>query len=138
MKKYIEIKKLVKELEDEIAWWQESVEEYHDKEEIGVVKGLKRACEVINQQPTTDGWIPVSSGKLPGNNQKVLVTRDSSCDPQCNVRYTEEAYYYKEKFEYYSGWNGEGFYRKCEDYHYSKMNRVIAWQPLPPAYKESE
>lgn len=58
MKKYIEIKKLVKKLEDEIAWWQESVDEYHDKEEKGVVKGLKLACELINQQPTSDGWIP--------------------------------------------------------------------------------
>ena len=50
--------KLIENLKWDIAHWQESVDEYHDKEEIGVVKGLKLALERIGYQPPADQWIP--------------------------------------------------------------------------------
>lgn len=128
------IEELKKELHDAKAWCKNS------QADKGVCIGLAKAIEIANQQPTSDGWIPVSE-RLPKNGQRVLTIETLSWDSP-NDRCVREAYYYKEKFDYYSGWEGEGFYRErnsChEDYHYSKIGKVHAWQPLPQPYKESE
>ena len=109
----------------------------------GFYVNLQAILNGIDFQPTVQpqtGWIPVSE-RLPKNGQRVLTTETLSWD-SLNDRCVKEAYYYKEKFDYYSGWEGEGFYRErnsChEDYHYSKIGKVHAWQPLPQPYKESE
>lgn len=73
---------------------------------------------IINQQPTTDGWIPVSSGKLPSETECVLVT---TCYGEVNeVSYKDRWCYGDEMYEWYDD------------------DEVIAWQPLPQPYKESE
>lgn len=76
----------------------------------------------VEEQPTTDGWIPVSE-RLPEVKKMVLVT-----------------YRHTQGFEYneiaYRGEDGE-WYSRSFDWLLDN-NSVIAWQPLPLAYKESE
>lgn len=72
---------------------------------IGIVLGW------VNQQPTTDGWIPVSE-RLPDENMWCLVTYQSG---------------EVEKVKYCTT-NNWGQNDEC----------ITAWQPLPQPYKESE
>ena len=103
-------------MEWQIAHWQESVDEFHDKEEIGVVKGLKLALEKIKSQPPADQWIPCSE-RLP---EKPEVWVDSYIVQQRHVYTPFSAY-----------WDG----KKWTDEYAEELNNVLAWMPLPEPYK---
>ena len=105
--------------------------------------------EVINQQPTTDGWIPCRSGQMPEELEPVNITW---------VNRNPESYYKQIKDVPFTGtgifYNGEWWWYSayCVDYlaeygenqadAMDKNIEVIAWQPLPQPlpqpYKESE
>lgn len=75
--------------------------------------------KIINQQSTSDDWIPVSSGEKPKNDEYYIITTNDGlveCAHRLNRRwYTEEAT---------CGWYGD--------------NEILAYMPLPQPYKESE
>lgn len=110
--------KLIEELEWQIAHWQESVDEFHDKEEKGVVKGLKLALEKINSQPQADQWIPCSE-RLPVDGQNVLCFRILYRVNMQEV-YTYHDHYWEDSYGYD---------------HLAEDEGIIAWMPLPKPYK---
>lgn len=90
--------------------------------ERGTISAYSMALKVVReclQQPTTDGWIPVSSGERPKNDEYYIITTNDGlveCAYRLNRRwYTEEAI---------CGWYGD--------------NEILAYMPLPQPYKESE
>lgn len=86
--------------------------------------------DIINQQPTSDGWIPVSSGELPTDNdseeyyEAVLVTLDDG-------RVADGCYRTAEEIWMVDAADGEHF-------SFNATGKVIAWRPYPQPYKESE
>ena len=117
----IDKQKLIEELEWQIAHWQESVDEFHDKEEIGVVKGLKLALEKINSQPPADQWIPCSE-RLPEDDTPCLITitPDFGCMP-----FVMAAYY---------DFDGKVWGYNDDDGWMHRIVNVTAWMPLPEPY----
>ena len=113
MNDMINRQKLIEELEWQIAHWQESVDEFHDKEEIGVVKGLKLALEKINSQPPADQWIPCS--EPPKEDGMYFIT--AKVLDKLEVQYV--------------------FYQKNLDLFICN-GKPIAWKPLPEPYKGVE
>lgn len=122
---------------------------YHGDDILTALTCVAEGKEVKNvkplQQPTSDGWIPVSSGKLPEDLEPVNITwvnrkPESYYNEVKDVPFTATAVLCKGKWWWYSVY--------CEDYlaEYGKslgdeMDKdieVIAWQPLPQPYKESE
>ena len=82
-------------------------------------RAIDKVVHVIQEQPTSDGWIPVSSGEKPKNDEYYIITTNDGlveCAHRDNRRwYTEEAT---------CGWYSD--------------NEILAYMPLPPAYKESK
>lgn len=64
----------------------------------------------VEEQPQADKWIPCSSGVMPKDNQEVLIFTDGNIEI--------DTYY-------------DGEFEACCFYG----NEVIAWMPLPQAYK---
>lgn len=92
--------------------------EFTDGSEIAFT--LRELMAIINQQPTSDGWIPVSE-RLPDKPEP----------------YEEDSYLiqdYQVVTPYSAYWNGE-IWTDVDD---KKIVKVLAWQPLPQPYKESE
>ena len=107
--------RLIEELKKELAWIGSYCVRDEDRYIEGAMGGLAKAIDVANQQPTSDGWIPVSE-RLPEEDVDVLITTS------WGALYI--AWICK------GVWNTDDF--DCED------DEVIAWQSLPPTYKESE
>lgn len=82
----------------------------------------EKLLEWVNQQPTSDGWIPVSSGEFPKIDEAVLCFRGN------HIGELQYVYVYKgeDKWE-----DSYGYYQTTEE------EGITAWQPLPPAYKEN-
>lgn len=79
--------------------------------------------EKYEQQPTSDGWIPVSGGQMPPIDKEVWITYtypNGFCD--CSFAHL--------------GKDGE-WYSKNFGLRLSR-DRITAWQSLPQPYKESE
>ena len=98
--------------------------EHHEKadtfeEEIGFLRGFNAVLEIIKAQPTSDGWIPVSSEEKPKDDEYYIITTNDGlveCAHRYNRRwYTEEAT---------CGWYSD--------------KEILAYMPLPQPYKESE
>ena len=81
------------------------------------------------------GWISCSSGNMPSNGQKVYVEFNDG-KHMCLVYRTKDS---RDKS---NGWEmnitQDGFYEICSDYGYMPYINIIAWQPLPEPYKESD
>lgn len=90
---------------------------------------MTRLCEIIEAQPKlslenkTSDWIPCSD-RLPEKHDNYIVT---VCD-ECNLIWAETVVMEADYFEGYWAW-----YERGDEYDISDM--VIAWMPLPPAYK---
>ena len=87
-------------------------------------EALKMAIEAL-QEPQVGGWIPVTE-KLPENGCGVLVTVNGKHNNIIFVNALEIAEYRNTE-----GWIIEGYLDWLDP-------NVIAWQPLPEPYKESE
>lgn len=110
----IDANKLIEELEE----LEDAYRFYHDE----AARGFASAICKVNDQPTIQpqiGWIPVSSGEKPKNDEYYIITTNDGlveCAHRRNKRwYTEEAT---------CGWYGD--------------NEILAYMPLPQPYKESE
>lgn len=95
------------------------------EQEVGKLKmiSVDKAVQIINQQPTSDGWIPCSSGQMPPIDKEVWITYtypNGFCD--CSFAHL--------------GKDGE-WYSKNFGLRLSS-DRITAWQPLPLPYKEGE
>lgn len=102
--------RLIEEFKKELAWIESYCVRDEDRYIEGAMGGLAKAIELVNQQPTTDGWIPVSE-RLPEEDMWCLITYQSGG---------------VEKVKY------------CTSDNWGQNDEhIIAWQPLPPAYKES-
>lgn len=88
--------------------------EFTDGSEIAFT--LRELIAIINQQPTSDGWIPCSR-ELPKENGKYFVT---IWDEIIGL-YTTEWHFYNGNFT---------------PFVYYTNRRILAWQPLPQPYKE--
>ena len=77
------------------------------------------------QEPQVGGWVPVTE-RLPDNGYGVLVTVNGKHDNMTFVNALEIAEYRNTE-----GWIIEGYLDWLDP-------DVIAWQPLPEPYKESE
>ena len=87
-------------------------------------EALRMAIEAL-QEPQVGGWIPVTE-KLPEDGCGVLVTVNAKHNNIIFVNALEIAEYRNTE-----GWIIEGYLDWLDP-------NVIAWQPLPAAYKESE
>ena len=97
----------IDDIKDNIMY-EDEFDEYSPYEIIAIMDEL---IDFINQQPTSDGWIPVSE-RLPDENMWCLVTYESG---------------EVEKVKYCAT-NNWGQNDEC----------ITAWRPLPQPYKESE
>ena len=109
----IDEKKLIKELSKNSVF-----------EKITNAEG-KNVFQIIEAQPQVGGWIPVTE-RLPDNGYGVLVTVNGKHDNITFVNALEIAEYRNTE-----GWIIEGYLDWLNP-------NIIAWQPLPEPYKESE
>ena len=109
----IDEKKLIKELSKNSVF-----------EKITNAEG-KNVFEIIKTQPQVSGWTPVAE-RLPEKGCGVLVTVNGKHDNIIFVNALEIAEYRNTE-----GWIIEGYLDWLDP-------NVIAWQPLPEPYKESE
>ena len=83
-------------------------------------RAIDKVVHVIQEQPTSDGWIPVSE-RLPKPYEEVIFCNNIiSC---------------------YGSIDSDGVWWASDVIpfkQFMKAYNVKAWQPLPPAYKESE
>lgn len=87
---------------------------YNDIEEV--------VTDAVKQLPSTnDNWIPVSE-KLPEESEEVLVTDIWGC---IHIESLEVSI---ENIKYWEDCDG----------NFDYFDEIIAWQPLPTPYKESE
>ena len=84
---------------------------------------ISKAIDIINEQPTSDGWIPVSSGKFPKIDEDVLCFRGHY------IGELQDVYVYKGEDKWVDSY---GYYQTTEE------EGITAWQPLPQPYKESD
>jgi hypothetical protein len=103
----IDADKLIEELEE----LEDAYRFYHDE----AARGFASAICKVNDQPTSDGWIPVSE-RLP-DMENVLGTTE-----ECEIKMV----WYNPNLK---KWFGSPVVH---------IENVIAWQPLPQPYKESE
>ena len=82
---------------------------------------VEEVYALIKSQPTTDGWIPVSSGKLP--------TKEDYSEDGFVLVQTGGDIIYKGLYD-----DESGFW--VDEVGFAVSPLPIAWQPLPPAYKE--
>ena len=144
---------------------EKAIEFYKAKsyEEGGIRDRYTRLAIEALEEKLNGGWIPVSE-RLPDNNTKVQVTGvryseyiQKNIYVRFNAKYigkhsikVEDMWsycedytwndYVEEEDEYYVN---EGWYETIENWDdytelYVSDYKVIAWQPLPPAYKEVE
>ena len=104
---------------------------------LGYTKGIENAIKIVQEvaEEYNDGWIASSSGNMPNNGQKVYVEFNDG-KHMCLVYRTKDS---RDKS---NGWEmnitQDGFYEICSDYGYMPYRNIIAWQPLPEPFKESE
>lgn len=80
-----------------------------------VFDGIQKSnCEIINNQPKVDNWIPCSE-RLPEESGYYLATIE-------NAKFPQILHYLKG----YKRWRDE----------FSERKYVVAWQPLPTPYNE--
>ena len=98
-------------------------------------KGVMDAQVVIDQQPQI-GWIPCSE-RLPEEDGKYLC---SYGDGHVGTFCFATNLYLLAPFNFgrYKYNEHKGFYECDSTYGYYEIENVIAWQPLPQPYKESE
>ena len=93
--------------------------------------------DIINQQPTTDGWIPVTYHEITEEEKEVygnecpyiLDCPMPDADTEILVC-TKKGNVFVDTACYDWGWYLDGGFDFVED--------IVAWQPLPQPYKESE
>lgn len=102
--------RLIEFLKEQLRDWEDMKFRYVNGADCGL-SAIEDVLEWVNQQPTSDGWIPVSE-RLPEEDMWCLITYQSGG---------------VEKVKYCTANN----WGQNDDH-------IIAWQPLPPAYKESE
>lgn len=88
-------------------------------EELGEYEEPCRYCEDASEFRDKAGWIPC--------NERMPVEPEYDCDG-----YIVQADNIAEPFSAY--WYGDGW----EDTDGMELDNIIAWQPLPEPYKESE
>ena len=97
--------------------WEDDECSLHNYTNLHFLDAIDNA-PTVDAEPVRHGnWIPCSE-KLPENCDNVLVTI------KYNDGYRTEMVDFCDKF---GVWNAD-----CDDFH------VVAWQPLPPAYKPKE
>jgi hypothetical protein len=113
--------RLIEELKKEIDSLEKEYLTVFKTEFLDEMAGLHTAIKIINQQPTTDGWIPCSR-ELPRNDVNVFVT-----DADGNVFMACYDAQYDDRY-------GEWLENECV------VENIVAWQPIiyPQPYKESE
>ena len=89
--------------------------------------------EMINKQPKVGEWIPCSERLPEEDGRYVCQTLDGDYD------YIEILSFAKNlskicKYDFY-GKKYAGFYEYDSEWGYFEVDNVIAWQPLPEAYK---
>lgn len=105
-----------------IANWQMTLKpSWKSQADTVIYNTLEEVCELINQQPTSDGWIPVSSGAVP--------TKEDYSEDGFVLVQTGGDIIYKGFYDVESG-----FWADEAGFKFAYL--PIAWQPLPPAYKE--
>ena len=85
-------------------------------------------CNMIDKAPTIGGWIPCSE-RLPEKHTRCLVTWESLFG-------TLEIDTAKYGRMWLSERKGDGWYIHGDEMDTDITDDVIAWMPLPPAYKE--
>lgn len=96
-----------------------------------VCESIRIAKELAEQH--NNGWINCSSDNMPSNGQEVYVEFKDG-QHMCLIYRTEDS---RKKSD---GWEmnitQDGFYEICSDYGWKPYRNIVAWHPLPPAYKE--
>lgn len=150
MQKYFE--KIIEWLEEQQEEYIKDYNRHGDGEDYRISLIYDRAIEIVNQVAeefgsdinvgSNDGWIPVSSGKLPDTNEAVNITWVNRKPPSyyADIKdkpFTATGHYHNGRWYWYSC--------VCKDYldEYGdsigdRMDgniEVIAWQPLPTPYQ---
>jgi hypothetical protein len=119
---------LIEQLKGYKSKWK-LAEPFHE----GIANGLQIAIEATQRQPKVE-WIPCSE-RLPKIDGEYLCWFKGSIYACACVRKFAKDLYLIDKFEFNKE-SGAGFYYYESDWGYFKEKDVIAWMPLPPAYKE--
>ena len=82
------------------------------------------------------GWIPCSK-RLPLSEGKYLVTCSSIITSYIDVARWANNLHEVDEYDFPFN-NDAGFYGYDSEYGYWELTNVIAWMPLPDAYKESD
>ena len=114
--------KIIERLEEEIEMVR-----YDD---VSTVIGVRRAIELIQEEAEehNNGWIPISSGKRPKDNQFILFTVKLERGVNLETFYNTKYGFYEE--------HADRFVISDGSVNTIPFGEVIAWQPLPEPYKE--
>ena len=106
--------------------------------EVNVMRAMRYELENL---PSAQQWIPVSSGKLPEELQEVNITwvnhRHESYYEK-DIPFNGSAVYYKGRWYWYSQYCVDEL-KDYGDYECDEMDdaiEVIAWTPLPEPFRE--
>lgn len=122
--------KIIEKLEEDKEWYKtHSIDKDFNR---GIIGAFSRSISVIQKvaEEHNNGWIPISSGKRPKDNQFILFTvkleRGGNLETFYNTKYGF--------YEFYDEGLGR-FVISDGSVNTIPFGEVIAWQPLPEPYK---
>lgn len=122
--------KIIEKLEEDKEWYEtHSIDKDFNR---GIIGAFSRSISVIQKvaEEHNNGWIQISSGKRPKDNQFILFTVKLERGGNLVTFYNTKYGFYEE--------HADRFVISDGSVNTMPFGEVIAWQPLPEPYEERE